>query len=369
MKIHKIPDPTANYPMLVFETEHAKQARSHHYNFNFDKRTGFFARWGDTTEDDPSFCPVGPEILDIEISVNGCPNVCPFCYKNNKNVPPTNMSFDTFKTILDKMPPVLTQIAFGITGVQTNPDFTKMLAYARSKGIIPNFTLSGIDLTDELADEIVRHIGGLAVSAYESDKNICYDTVKKFTDRGVEQTNIHLMISKQTLTFVHQVLDDKLHDHRLKDMNAIIFLGVKPKGRAAGSYTPVNSQEFGELLSFAESHKIAFGFDSCSAPKYEAAVMRSDKPYDVKKRMIQFSESCESTLFSLYINVHGEVWPCSFSEGEPGHEPVSMIEAESFTKDVWDGRVVQAFRDKLLATTKDGCRYCPVFPEVNCEDS
>jgi radical SAM protein with 4Fe4S-binding SPASM domain len=220
--------------------------------------------------------------------------------------------------------------------------------------------LSGIDLTDDIADEIVKHIGGLAVSAYESDPNICYDTVKKFTDRGIEQTNIHLMVSEETLPFVYRVLSDRLHDQRLKDMNAIIFLGVKPKGRAAGHYTPVSSKEFGGLLSFSEKNKIAIGFDSCSAPKYEAAVMDSNKSDEEKKRAIMFSESCESTLFSLYINVHGEAWPCSFTEGEPGYEGVDVLA----TDDVWSSPELSKFRSELLSTIRNGCRSCPVFQEV-----
>lgn len=349
--------------MKVVDLKDRKLVRSTGYNFNFDKKTGFFMRWGKTQEDDPQMCPVGPEILDIEISINGCPNACPFCYKSNSDTPPTNMSYDTFVAILDKMPPVLTQIAFGITGVQTNPDFIPMLRVCRERGIIPNFTLSGIDLTDEIADEIVKHIGGLAVSAYESDKNVCYDTVKKFTDRGITQTNIHLMVAKETLPFVHEVLADRLHDHRLKDMNAIIFLGVKPKGRAAGHYTPVNSQEFGDLLSFAEENSIAIGFDSCSAPKYEAAIMQSDKTEEEKKRAIMFSESCESTLFSLYINVHGVAWPCSFTEDEPEYQGVRVLDHENF-KSIWRSPELCKFRHQLLATMKNGCRSCPVFQNV-----
>jgi MoaA/NifB/PqqE/SkfB family radical SAM enzyme len=363
MKIYRIADPTGSYPIQIVETTNIKQLRSRNYNFNFDKCTGFFQRWGKTTEDDPQMCPVGPEILDLEISVNGCPNACPFCYKNNRNVPATNMTLETFKAILNKMPPTLTQIAFGITGVQTNPDFIKMLAYTKTKGVIPNFTLSGIDLTDNLADEIVKHIGGLAVSAYNSDKNVCYDTVKKFTDRGIKQTNIHLMTSKETLPFAYELLDDRRHDPRLAKMNAIIFLGVKPKGRAVGHYTPLTCQEFGDLLSHCSD--LPIGFDSCSAPKYEAAVMSSAVTAEEKKHKLQFSESCESSLFSLYINVHGEVWPCSFSENEPGIKPVSILEAKSFTEDIWCNDVLVAFRERLLATTKNNCRHCPTFPEID----
>jgi len=253
------------------------------------------------------------------------------------------------------------QLAFGITGVQTNPDFLKMMKYAREKGIVPNFTLSGIDLTDELADEIAKVIGGCAVSAYQTDKNMCYDTVKKFTDRGISQTNIHLMTSKETLPFVYEVLKDRLTDHRLTDMNAIIFLGVKPKGRAAGHYTPISQDEFDAILRFCWDNKISIGFDSCTAPKYEMAIRGSDLPDEEKKAHIQHSESCESSLFSLYINVRGEVWPCSFTEDEPGQEPIDVLAAEDFVRDVWYNPALVKFRKRLLATSKDGCRSCPAF--------
>ena len=88
---------------LLLENEYAKTLIGFDYNYIFLKKAkfghtaGFFQRWGHSPKDDPHFSPVGPEILDIEISVNGCPPVgghnCKFCYKNNTNQPPTNMSF------------------------------------------------------------------------------------------------------------------------------------------------------------------------------------------------------------------------------------------------------------------------------------
>lgn len=345
----------------VLDSKKVKLVKSANYHSYFNKETGLFVRYGATKEEDPEMCEIGPEILDMEISVNGCPNACPFCYKSNQNSEPTNMSFETCKAIIDKMPPTLTQIAFGITGVQTNPDFLRMMKYAREKGIIPNFTLSGIDLTEGLADEIAKVIGGCAVSAYQTDKDMCYDTVKMFTDRGIEQTNIHLMTSKETLPFVYEVLSDRLTDPRLAGMKAIIFLGVKPKGRAAGRYTPISQDEFDSILQYCWDHKIAIGFDSCTAPKYEDSIKHSGLSEEEKKAHIQHSESCESSLFSLYINVHGEVWPCSFTENEPGQEPIDVIAADDFVRDVWYNPALVKFRNRLLATSKDGCRSCPAF--------
>jgi len=86
----------------VLDSKKMKVVKSANYNSFFNKETGLFVRCGATEEDDPQMCEIGPEILDMEVSVNGCPNACPFCYKSNDNTEPTNMSFETCKAIIDK---------------------------------------------------------------------------------------------------------------------------------------------------------------------------------------------------------------------------------------------------------------------------
>lgn len=352
---------------LVLEGESVKvcYARDDSYHYLFDKGNGNFVRWGVDKNDDPLYCPAGPEMLDLEISVNGCPNNCPFCYKGNNDQPPYNMTFETFKTVFDKIPKILTQVAFGITGVQTNPDFLKMMWYCRENGVIPNFTLTGADLTDELAVEISRVVGALAVSVHEHDKNIGYDTVKKFTDLGIDQTNIHLMVSEETLEFAMSMIMDRIRDPRLSDMNAVVFLGLKPKGRAVGHYTPLSTEKYKELIKFCMDSNIRYGFDSCSAPKFEKTVDNLEISTGEKTRLKELSESCESSLFSSYINAKSEYWPCSFCEGERNQEGIDVLGAKDFIKDVWHHSVTRDFRKQLLHSAKNGCRECIVFPEIN----
>jgi len=348
----------------VAETKDGKRVVGPDYNYIFSKKDGSFARWGKNKEDDPAFSPIGPEILDLEISVNGCPNRCRFCYKSNTNAPATNMTFETFKRIIDSFHKTLTQIAFGITGIQTNPDFIRMMEYCREIGVIPNFTLSGIDLTDEIAERVSKLVGALAVSAYKSDKNVCYNTVKKFTDLGIKQTNIHIMVSEETLDFVYEVLNDRLTDSRLQSMNAIVFLGVKPKGRAKDGYHSLPTEKYKALIEFCFEKQIAIGFDSCSAPKFESAVKAMTLSEARKRELIGCSESCESSLFSSYINVNAEYWHCSFSEGETKVASVNVLDYDSFL-DVWYSDTVRKFREDSIASMREGCRYCNIFPEIN----
>ena len=84
------------------------------YNYVFNDKTGFFARWGKTVNDDPQMSKIGPEILDIEIS-EICSQNCNECYKSN-TTQGDNMSLDDFRKILDKMPSVI-QVAFGIGNI------------------------------------------------------------------------------------------------------------------------------------------------------------------------------------------------------------------------------------------------------------
>jgi sulfatase maturation enzyme AslB (radical SAM superfamily) len=104
-----------DYVVHDLPLEKTCQASDGSYNYKFDKITGEFRRWGKTIDDDPEYSPAGPEILDIEISSGKCSGNCKFCYKGNSvNQDAVNMTFETFKKIIDKLPKTLTQVAFGI---------------------------------------------------------------------------------------------------------------------------------------------------------------------------------------------------------------------------------------------------------------
>ena len=353
----------------IKENNKVKFLRSDIVNYNFNKENGYMVTWGKTLKDNPDFSPFGPFILDLEISVNGCPNNCSFCYKGNTNDPPTNMSFDTFKKIINKLPRTINQIAFGISGIQTNPDFVKMLKYCREeKGIIPNFTLSGLDLTDEIAKEVVKYIGAVAVSAYSTNKNICYNAVKKFSDLGIKQTNIHLLASAEGKDFMYEVLKDSKTDERLSKLNAVVFLKVKPKNRAKGKFHNLKVDDYCEIVNYCLDNNISFGLDSCGAPDFEIAINRNIKLSDKRKEeIISLSESCEGSLMSSYIDVHGVYYPCSFAAGEGDWvEGLDVLNCNDFLKDVWFNEKLKEYRKNLMSDCyKSGCRKCLIFKEIN----
>ena len=349
---------------LIIDAQNTKVVIGEDYNFTFDKTNGNFMRWGETYEVDPQFSPIGGEILDIEIttSCKGVPNndgvviPCKFCYKSNTPVG-ENMSLETFKTIMGKMGPQLTQVAFGADSTGTsNPDLWAMADFCRQMGIVPNLTIANV--SDEIADKIVAALGACAVSRYEN-KNICYDSIKKLTDRGMKQVNMHFCIAEEMYDACIETLNDIKTDPRLANLNAIVLLSLKQKGRGE-TFTPLAKDKYEYLVNFCLGNKINFGMDSCGATRFLNAV----KDHPNYKNFKVVCEPCESTDFSQYIDVKGDFYPCSFCEDIVGWEKgINVTSCRDFLKDIWYNERVVEFRAKLNSNCNNchGSRECPIY--------
>ena len=355
--------------MKILENKKYKILRSENYNFDFVKSSGLFERWGKDFEDDPNYSPYGPEILDLEISTSvrpedrhlydesrlvndgGCIGSCSFCYKSNGRFPTYNMNLEEFKKVFHAMPKTMTQIAFGILNVNTNPDFFKMMEYAKDNGVIPNYTCHGFDVSKKVAKRTSELCGAVAVSVY--NKNASYDAIKKFTDAGMTQVNIHYMIANETYDKAFEIIDDMKKDNRLYKMNAIVFLSLKQKGGGEG-FTRLSTEKYNKLVQYALDKGVRFGFDSCGAHKFLNAV----KDHENYKQFEMMAEPCESTCFSSYINCKGEFFACSFAEGHKLFpKGIDVLKTEDFLKNVWFGKDTKKFRKTLL----DGNRHCPMY--------
>ena len=345
----------------VKETEDIKFLASPDYNFIFDKHGGKFARWGKTEDADPQWSPFGPEIADIEVTTicsgvrgkDGKESVCKFCYKAN-TPQGNNMSLETFKTVFGKLPKTLTQVAFGADSHATsNPDLWNMMEHCRVNGVVPNITVA--DITDETADKLAAYCGAVAVSYYpQQNKDACYDSIKRLTDRGVDQINIHCCIHADSYEDTLQLLEDAKTDNRLSKLNAIVFLSLKQKGRGV-NYRPLDKGKFKNIIDVCLEKNIPFGFDSCSCHKFLSSV-KDDKNFE---RFKTLADPCESTCFSIFFNWEGKMFPCSFCDraNEEWKDGIQVTEDTDFLKDVWMHPRVQEFRDKLL---KNG-RNCPIY--------
>lgn len=363
--VHKLKLADGSNAMIMDSTD-KKILVNDNYNFIFNKADGFFVRFGNTQESDGDLKLGLPEILDIEIStacsgVNG--RVCSFCYKAN-TPKGEHMTFETFQTVINKMPQSLTQVAFGIGDLPNsinddatvgNPDMWKMMEYCRELGIIPNLTINGEGLSDDIANKLVSLVGACAVSLYDVNKT--YDSVKKLTDLGLSQTNIHAFLSEESYEKCMQVMVDYKSDSRLKNLNAVVFLSLKTKGRAEKGYTQLSQEKFDALVEYAFTNNIPIGFDSCSSFKFYNAI----KAKQNFKEIWSSVEPCEACCYSTYIDVKGKYAPCSFSVGaDPDwDEGLNVLEAKNFLKDIWWNSKTNKWREEFISNreTKKACPF------------
>ena len=344
------------------------------FHLLFFKKDGFTVKWGKTIEEDPSYCPVGNEIADIEITkmCRGIRNkdgkriVCPWCYKSN-TPNGSYMNFETFKQIFYRLEEqkTMTQIAFGVDAEASdvlNPDIWKIMDFCNQYNVTPNITVA--DVNEYTAKNLVKRCGAIAVSYYGMiDKNRCFDTVKLLLDEAKKidkqmKINIHCLLSKETYDSVFELIDAYQNDSRLKGMGAIVFLSLKQKGR--GEYfNQLTNEEFKKLIDVCFEKHISIGFDSCSAPKF----LNSIKGRKDEETLKSFVESCEACQFSTYIDANGIFYPCSFMEkvGE-WKEGIDMKKIKSFVDDVWyEKRVVDWRNESIKCLECHGCNKCKFF--------
>ena len=145
-----------------------------------------------------------------------------------------------------------------------------------------------------------------------------------------------------------------MSDPRLEKLNAIVFLLLKPKGSRNTMKQLTDMVKYKKLINLAINNNVKIGFDSCGANKFLEAV--KDSPQYPMYSML--AEPCESACFSIYINVRGEMYPCSFGEGADGWETgIDVVKANDFIKDVWMHPRVVDWRNRNIAN----CRNCVFY--------
>ena len=349
----------------------------YHFREFFDKETGLWIT-GDCEDGTTPFRRSFPSLLDIGI-MGHCPNgkagICAKagiqCYQNAPNSTRDNMKLEDFKTIIDQCKGKTFQVALGGAGdPNLHENFKEIVEYCRDNGIIPNYTTSGFNLTNEQV-EISKQCGAVAVSQYsrleigqmpsyqvlEDGSRIPTEmmqvfsetnpqtniAIQKFLDAGIT-TNIHYVLGKNTIKEAIIRLKNNLFPDGI---NAIVFLLHKPVGLGQESnmlhYDNPEVKEFFELID-NEKFPFKIGFDACSVP----GIINFTKNIDSRS-----TETCEGSRTSAYIDAQMNMMPCSFGNQDKSYY-VSLY--DHTIKEAWESKVFNNFRNHLF-------KACP-----NCEN-
>lgn len=354
------------------------------YNFRefFDMKTGLWVT-GDCKNGSPVFRRSFPSLLDIGI-MGHCPNgkagICAKagiqCYQNAPNSTRENMKLEDFKNIIDQCKDKVFQVALGGAGdPNLHENFKEIVEYCRKNDIVPNYTTSGFNLTDEQV-EISKQCGAVAVSQYsrlvEADDYYIEDwgrvayketnlqtnnAIQKFLDAGIT-TNVHYVLGKNT---IEEAIIRLRNNFFPKGINAIVFLLHKPVGLGQKEneldYNDPLTKEFFELID-TEEFDFKIGFDACTVP----ALINFTKNIDSRS-----TETCEGSRTSAYIDAQMNMMPCSFGNQDKSYY-VSLY--ENTIKEAWESDVFSKFRNRLHTLCKNckdkvNCHGgCPIIPEI-----
>lgn len=343
--------------------------RTNKFISRFNGNTGFYMRTGILENMDSDFCKdtgidpfmsFFPELIDIGIMERCvCSNKCNVdCYQKACDRTGNNMSLEDFKWILDQCQGKVFQVALGGAGdPDTHENFADILDYCYTKNIVPNFTTSGITMTEEKAKLCKKYCGAVAVSEHFAN----------YTDRAVEillkegvKTNIHFVLSNETIDTAINILNG-LIDYR-PGINAIVFLLYKPVGLGKKEKVLKHSDE--KVVKFfkaLDNRKCKFkvGFDSCSC----SGLINYSSNYD--KNSIDY---CEGARFSMYISADMHAMPCSFGNQDKNWH--IKLDNKCTIQDAWNSEIFDKFRN-ILRTSCKSCNNrefcsggCPLLDEI-----
>lgn len=327
----------------------------------FNPESGFYMRTGilednQDTGIDP-FMASFPHLLDIGI-MGTCKNknYCKVgCYQGNINKP--NMSFKNFKKIIKQIKGKTFEIALGGNGSPNeHENFIDIIKYTRENDIIPNYTTSGIELTDEQIKATKDYCGAVAVSFY--NQPYTFSAIERFLNAECK-TNIHYVLGNDSIDEALFKLKNNLFP---KGINAVIFLMYKP----IGCIKPDNVLKFNDLrvvefynLIQNNTFEYKIGLDACHLP---ALCNFSTKINKI------ITTPCDGGSYSAYITSDFWMLPCSFDTIARNYA-VNLNEYS--IEEAWNNIKFDIFRDYHRNSCKDckdqnNCRGgCPLIQEIN----
>ena len=323
-----------------------KRFRNNDYELLFNEFTGFEVLRGINGFPDP-FSLELPSLLDIGV-MGTCKNKCKFCYQGHINRP--NMTLENFKKIIDQTKHHVNQVALGGRGdPNKHENFEEILLYCRENKVAPNYTTSGINLTD---DEVIssKFCGAVGVSDY--GKDYTYQAIQNLIDSKI-RVCIYLIYSKESHNKAIKILkgQDVWNGNVDTDkLFSVLFLLFKPQGWGKNLDwvpTPSQIQEFSKLI-FKPKNNFQVGVDSCLINH----ILKYEKPDKLQAMAI---DTCEGARQSAYITPDMRMMPCSFAE--QSKYAVDITNKQDIYK-IWNNsNIFKKFREYLSTNPTN----CPLF--------
>jgi radical SAM protein with 4Fe4S-binding SPASM domain len=287
-----------------------------------------------------------------------CNLSCPLCPTGLKelNLSRQLMSFDTFRTVVDKIPSMRYLSMFNWGEPFLNPDIFKMIRYAKEKnitvGVHSNFSFKkGDEFFKEIADSGLDKL----IISYDGATSGSYNKYRKTGNFDLVRHNIRLLRGyiKTTPKLVLQTIISRHNEH---EMDMI--------------------KQFANELKIEFSPKpIRLGFDMCADWQLNASQENQkrmwlpenpkyvDKAYMKKEMQYYKSGICFDLFNTLIVNPDGTVQPCCcITKAENAFGDLTKQSLE----EIWYGDKYRSSRALFLKKEIEGsvetiCHNCNLF--------
>lgn len=313
----------------------------------FNSKTGVYVRSGILKKDkegklldtgvDP-FMSDYPRLIDVGIMgscTHGKNGLCiksgVQCYQDGLHKMMPNMTVDNFRKIAEESKGKSLQFALGGRGdANKHENFEEILKICRENDIVPNYTTSGLGLTEEEVELTKAFCGAVAVSWYRQEHTL--KAIKMFIDAGVK-TNIHYVLGNNSIDEAIERLETNSFP---SGINAVVFLLHKPVGLGKESNVlSVNNPKVKRFFELIDGKKYDFkiGFDSCTVPGLLNFTSKIDRT--------QF-DTCEAGRWSMYITSDMKAIPCSFDNQDLKY---AVDLNDKTIKEAWNSKEFDMFRN------------------------
>ena len=250
------------------------------------------------------------------------------------------MTLENFKRIVDESAGKCFQFALGGRGdVDQHENFEEILKYCNEKGIVPNFTSSGLGFNDHIVKLCKKYCGAIAISWYRQEHTL--RAINMLLDAGIK-TNIHYVLGNNS---IDEAIERLENNDFPKGINAIVFLLHKPVGLGQeNNVLKFDDERVTRFFELIDNNTFDFkiGFDSCTVPGL------LNKTKNIMKDSM---DTCEGGRWSAYITSDMKMLPCSFDNQDL--KWAYDISNDSI-QNAWDSEQFDEFRSHFL----NSCSNC-----------
>lgn len=312
----------------------------------------------------PSFQNVtvlgSPTLVDIQIT-RRCRMGCPHCYVSS-DPSAEDMPFEAALEALDAIADAgVCQLAIGGGEPLLHPRLVEILHHARERGLVPNLTTTGDEMTPGILRALADCCGAVALSLEgvygdfdrrrRSGFAFFQSARDKLRSHGISVV-FQVTLSVENMTKLPSIVDYCLS---CPDLYGVILLAYKSAGRGKGFETPLSGMSQSDLYPMLRdaflrlSGHTRVGYDCCLAP---AVVGMSAEIEHGDPGLI---EGCSAARTSIGITTNLDIVPCTFLD----HRPLGNLRQQTFME-IWHGERALSFRRELdgLVEKKEPCRRC-----------